>query len=1190
MLTGKRLQGSEVLEEIADTERRIEQCKQQISQIPNFDILKAFGLIDTERYGEISPRKFQRYLETGDLYTSDQNVDFLFNKLDHKKDDKIDWEEFNRYLKPKEPADNFPNIRGPNSSDWTGFFEQSLMDLFQEEIRASKVLSLLKQEIATSGGIDAKELFDEIDQGQKGYLDPSDLQEYLKSGSKPRLVVREEAGRVFKYLDENKDGRIDYDEFLRVFDPQKPLEASISESQKLKNESSLYKKEIPTYDKDRRVSASPISRTYNTRTDYSSRIERTSGAPIKEESLVYSTNKKDYDYRIENITERETPNKSKVEKSYVNDSLRYSSPVKRIEPERRYIATTGKRLFNPPHYHSRVNGGKVGIQRIPIARRVEVVGPHSSRLDPTLGDLVVRKTEDLPPRVYSRTRLVRDVPEVERRERRSYRSKSQVRDSVPYTTETRTYKTRENNIPSYSRNFISDLRNVLNEPCQILRDRENIKKKLSRAPDFNGEDLFNIARQNFGNISKEKLQNFLKDISIERDENDISLLKKKYDIDQDGELNFDEFTKMLAPLSPSYLSHYFKPTKVISKPSDYSLATQSLIKQLFQNLLNNNSEKAAAAKQQLLNLLESQDLPVSAFDLEEMLLKEGLVNNYKDLKDLLKFLKIDPEKEKIKNFIKEEEIKNLEVLNKIPIERRKPERFIESEATSSPNIALIKYWGKLDLVENVPTNGSYSITLDSDILNSRTIATISPDFEGIQMELNGEPQPIISKHRKAVQFFKDKKRDLIDNSGNLTPYAEYKNWGIKIQSWNNFPTAAGMASSASGWSCLVVTLAKMFNYFSCKQPDVSIRKHIEKTLRDIFFSYKPEEKQNYKEVLEIVALTRVLGGSAARSLVPGMVLTIGPEFLLEKVFNSTPEDKNADNTERRLDTVYKKLYEVLKDIYPEFVEQPKLDSTNSDTTNELQAQNSYLSEVLSSLIFNYKIGNFMDHYRFLLHSYTISLPHSAFLPENPQIQANYTNFVKNLRIAFLVFNSEKKLISSTSGMVQTVRSSAFYPHRIKGMPKKLSDIAKYVENGDFSKVHEAAVVDSNSFHSSCLDTIPPIMYMNQDSYTAIRLVNILNEYFGDEENRYPFGYTFDAGPNCCVVTQKKMFGWFLLSLEFLVGRSRDFFQGDLSLLEEARILMPDWELEAGLREKLEDLKGDFVAEMVMMCKAQVEYD
>lgn len=37
------------------------------------------------------------------------------------------------------------------------------------------------------------------------------------------------------------------------------------------------------------------------------------------------------------------------------------------------------------------------------------------------------------------------------------------------------------------------------------------------------------------------------------------------------------------------------------------------------------------------------------------------------------------------------------------------------------------------------------------------------------------------------------------------------NWNILICSENNFPTAAGLASSAAGYACLVSALAALYN-------------------------------------------------------------------------------------------------------------------------------------------------------------------------------------------------------------------------------------------------------------------------------------------------------------------------------------------------------------------------------------------
>lgn len=51
------------------------------------------------------------------------------------------------------------------------------------------------------------------------------------------------------------------------------------------------------------------------------------------------------------------------------------------------------------------------------------------------------------------------------------------------------------------------------------------------------------------------------------------------------------------------------------------------------------------------------------------------------------------------------------------------------------------------------------------------------------------------------------------------------NWKIHVCSENNFPTAAGLASSAAGYACLAVALAKLYK-IEVKQKLCSSLTHI----------------------------------------------------------------------------------------------------------------------------------------------------------------------------------------------------------------------------------------------------------------------------------------------------------------------------------------------------------------------------
>ena len=56
--------------------------------------------------------------------------------------------------------------------------------------------------------------------------------------------------------------------------------------------------------------------------------------------------------------------------------------------------------------------------------------------------------------------------------------------------------------------------------------------------------------------------------------------------------------------------------------------------------------------------------------------------------------------------------------------------------------------------------------------------------------------------------------------------------------------------------------------------------------------------------------------------------------------------------------------------------------------------------------------------------------------------------------------------------------------------------------------------DSNQFHAICLDTYPPISYLNDISKYIIQLVTQYNNAHGSIKG----AYSFDAGPNAVIFT------------------------------------------------------------------------
>lgn len=110
-------------------------------------------------------------------------------------------------------------------------------------------------------------------------------------------------------------------------------------------------------------------------------------------------------------------------------------------------------------------------------------------------------------------------------------------------------------------------------------------------------------------------------------------------------------------------------------------------------------------------------------------------------------------------------------------------------AVAHPNIAFIKYWGNADDTLRLPLNSTISMNLDG--LETRTTVTWLDDRAIDQFTLNGVPQNGTPLNRVLAHL-------------NLLRQRLGINASAVVESTNNFPTGAGIASSAAAFSALSV--------------------------------------------------------------------------------------------------------------------------------------------------------------------------------------------------------------------------------------------------------------------------------------------------------------------------------------------------------------------------------------------------
>jgi diphosphomevalonate decarboxylase len=118
------------------------------------------------------------------------------------------------------------------------------------------------------------------------------------------------------------------------------------------------------------------------------------------------------------------------------------------------------------------------------------------------------------------------------------------------------------------------------------------------------------------------------------------------------------------------------------------------------------------------------------------------------------------------------------------------DRPVEASARACANIALAKYWGKSDVRRNVPAVPSISLTLDQLVTETRV--RFDPSLASDVVRLDGRRATAEEAERVVTML------DRVRREARLRLNAH-------VTSRNHFPTAAGLASSASGFAALAAS-------------------------------------------------------------------------------------------------------------------------------------------------------------------------------------------------------------------------------------------------------------------------------------------------------------------------------------------------------------------------------------------------
>lgn len=121
------------------------------------------------------------------------------------------------------------------------------------------------------------------------------------------------------------------------------------------------------------------------------------------------------------------------------------------------------------------------------------------------------------------------------------------------------------------------------------------------------------------------------------------------------------------------------------------------------------------------------------------------------------------------------------------------EKILKATAKAPANIAFIKYWGKKNASLRLPENDSLAMCLDKEF----TITTVAFHQNLPQDQIIIDGQKVQAEEKMRVASHLNRIRKL----AKIKLFAQ-------VESQNSFPSAAGLASSASGFAALTLAAAK----------------------------------------------------------------------------------------------------------------------------------------------------------------------------------------------------------------------------------------------------------------------------------------------------------------------------------------------------------------------------------------------
>ena len=575
---------AEIFLDISTQEREVEERRYYLSKNMDFEPASVFKALDQLEIGSISSSEVQDFLQKHHVFCSNDEAYLVIRQYDTNMDGRLSFQEFVQFSLP---CTN-PGLRQLSLSR-RGFFttevEYLFRNLLQAEVLFHRTIEGLKREIVLRPDFNLLEAFRSVDIRNSSSIDRTALMVFLR---RYRAVVDEDLDAIFRRVDNDGDGIINYSEFVDCIMPSRsnftrqtrevsPKDQSYRNASPLRNSNSSQFSFRKTYAGIQESSPERNMRSLqaNTYSPLRSNGNGHSSSFNKELSPRHSVPLRSSQISMKPSSPlrsvvRETSFRDYQNNPYVPERIyspRHSSPLRKSSPlknsstydrEPLRASNLSQTLRSPPrdvHLFSDFNNTDLKSEN----RHSSPLRNSSFHEHSPLRAFNLSQSMRSPPRTLHQTSDFAQTTEFRPENRRSSPLR-RASPEKPLAQESRTLElSRSSNFNASratSNRTSSEEQEIVaafHEEIKFFREIETSKNTLALKHDFNLIDAFRMFdKYDLGMISVSDIEETFNCLSLRPNPEEIYLLVRHYSHLQDSRLRFADFSEILTPKHEDY--------------------------------------------------------------------------------------------------------------------------------------------------------------------------------------------------------------------------------------------------------------------------------------------------------------------------------------------------------------------------------------------------------------------------------------------------------------------------------------------------------------------------------------------------------------------------------------------------------------------------------------------------------------